>query len=163
MMVYLGLGSNLGDRFASLSRAVDSLRGEPGFKHLAVSPVYETMPADMPGQPSFLNAAVFFETCLDPYGVLTVCGEIEISLGRVRTVIGGPRTIDIDIELYGDRVIKSETLIIPHPRLHLRDFVLQPLIDLQPDLIHPALNTPLTKILCELETRYIIERHPLTL
>jgi len=163
MKVYLGLGSNMGDRFDTLSRAVDSLRSEAGFTHLDVSPVYETIPADMPGQPQFLNAAVFFETSLDPHGVLDVCGEIEITLGRVRTVKGAPRTIDIDIELYGDHVIESETLTIPHPRLHLRDFVLQPLIDIQPSLIHPKLDTPLKTILSELGIRYIMGRHPETL
>jgi 2-amino-4-hydroxy-6-hydroxymethyldihydropteridine diphosphokinase len=133
---YLGLGSNVGDREANLRAAVDRLRA-PDLRVLRLSPVYETEPVDYTGQGWFLNLVLEAETSLFPMQLLARVARIERSLGRVRAVPKGPRTIDIDILLYGSAAIQSEALEIPHPRMAERRFVLAPLADLAPDLRHP--------------------------
>jgi len=129
--VYLGLGSNLGDRRAYLRQAVALLR-----EHLtiiAVSSLYETAPVGYIDQPPFLNAVAACDTGAPPSVVLAWCQAAETALGRERTVRWGPRTIDIDVLLYGDQVVDTPTLTIPHPRLIERAFALAPLAELAPD------------------------------
>jgi 2-amino-4-hydroxy-6-hydroxymethyldihydropteridine diphosphokinase len=134
--VYLGLGSNVGDRERNLAAAIEQLAG-PGFRVTRVSSTFETEPIDFTAQRWFLNLVVEAETDLFPMQLLSRTLKIERSLGRVRTVKNGPRTIDIDILLYGKTVIHSASLEVPHPRMAERRFVLAPLAELAPDLRHP--------------------------
>jgi 2-amino-4-hydroxy-6-hydroxymethyldihydropteridine diphosphokinase len=145
-IAYLGLGSNIGDREANLGAAIERLRA-PDLRVLRVSPVYETEPVDYTRQRWFLNLVVEVETSLFPMQLLARVARIERALGRARTVPKGPRTIDIDILLYGQAVIRSETLEVPHPRMGERRFVLAPLADLAPDLRHPVAHRTVREML----------------
>jgi 2-amino-4-hydroxy-6-hydroxymethyldihydropteridine diphosphokinase len=129
---FLGLGSNLGERLPNLQRAIDLLAATPGVDVLRSSRVYETTPIGPP-QPDFLNAVVEVETGLEPGELLAACAEVERELHRVREIRWGPRTIDVDVLAYGDRVILTDDLIVPHPRMHERAFVLVPLLELTED------------------------------
>lgn len=131
---YLSLGTNEGDRLALLRTAVARLAA---LGPVAVSSVYETAPVGLTDQPDFWNIAVRLETSLSPADLLTQTQAIEAELGRTRTVRWGPRTMDIDILLFDDTVIDTETLTIPHPRLHERQFVLVPLLELWPEAALP--------------------------
>ncbi len=131
----LGLGSNVGDRLGTLQSAVDLLALE-GVRVLACSRVWETDPVGPP-QPDFLNAVVLAETNLDPNDVLAACQRVESALGRVRAARWGPRTIDVDVLLYDDLVLDEPNLVIPHPRLTERAFVLLPLLEVTPDPVLP--------------------------
>ncbi|MFC1651081.1 2-amino-4-hydroxy-6-hydroxymethyldihydropteridine diphosphokinase [Candidatus Latescibacterota bacterium] len=135
---YLGLGSNLGDRFGCLLEAVERLNSESGITVANVSPVYETAPVGGIEQPDYFNAAAEIETVLEPEKLLGTCLAIEHDMGRVRAEKWGPRVIDIDILFYGDIIIESADLTVPHPSLDSRAFVLCPLSDIAPDLVHPA-------------------------
>src|SRR5437588_1763279 len=129
----LGLGSNLGDRLANLQRAVDLLGARDGIGVRGSSRVYETDPVGGPPQPEYLNAVIEVETALDPYGLLGACREVEDALGRERLERWGPRTIDVGILTFGDQDIDQPDLIVPHPRMHERGFVLVPLLELDAD------------------------------
>jgi 2-amino-4-hydroxy-6-hydroxymethyldihydropteridine diphosphokinase len=129
---FLGLGSNLGDRLPNLQRAVDLLAATPGIAVVRSSRVYETTPIGPP-QPDFLNAVVEVETALEPGDLLAACSDVERELHRVRGIHWGPRTIDVDLLTYGDRVVETNELIVPHPRMHERAFVLVPLLELAED------------------------------
>jgi 2-amino-4-hydroxy-6-hydroxymethyldihydropteridine diphosphokinase len=138
---YIALGSNLGDRWANLSAAVRRLRAEPGLRVLAVSEVYETAPLDCPpGSGDYLNAVVAVETDRDPHDLLKLLLHVEKQFGRVRTGPNSPRTLDLDLLLYGDRVINTADLVVPHPRMHERAFVLAPLADIAEEVVHPVLG-----------------------
>src|SRR5438067_12659739 len=124
----IALGSNLGDRLAHIRAAIRRLRAEPGLRVTAVSQVYETSPIDCPpGSGDYLNAAVAVETDRPPEDLLKLLLRIEQQLGRVRTGPNSPRTLDLDLLLYDDRVITTPGLTVPHPRMHERAFVLVPL------------------------------------
>jgi 2-amino-4-hydroxy-6-hydroxymethyldihydropteridine diphosphokinase len=143
-IVYLSLGSNLGERKALLHAAVERLR-ELG-QVTAVSSLYETEPVDFISQPRFLNCAVALETDLMPKQLLARTQQIEHALGRRRSgsspaTAKGPRTIDIDILLFGQSVVDTANLVIPHPALHQRRFVLEPLAEIAPDARHPLFKT----------------------
>jgi 2-amino-4-hydroxy-6-hydroxymethyldihydropteridine diphosphokinase len=144
--IYLSLGSNLGDREANLRAAIERLAA-PDLRVLRTSPVYETEPVDYTHQRWFLNLVVEAETGLFPMQLLARIGKIERALGRARTVAKGPRTIDIDILLYGQAVVRSATLEIPHPRMAERRFVLAPLADLAPGLRHPVTHKTVREML----------------
>jgi 2-amino-4-hydroxy-6-hydroxymethyldihydropteridine diphosphokinase len=146
--VYLSLGSNMGDREAHLRAAMEKLM-EAGVQVRRVSPVYETEPVEYTAQPWFLNLVAEAETELFPMQLLARTAKIERALGRVRTVPKGPRTVDIDILLYGASVVESAKLQIPHPRMAERRFVLAPLADLAPDLVHPVLRKTIRQLLAE--------------
>jgi 2-amino-4-hydroxy-6-hydroxymethyldihydropteridine diphosphokinase len=143
---YLSLGSNVGERERMLSEALRLLES-PGLQVARVSPVYETEPQDFKNQPWFLNLVVEVRTALFPMQLLTRVRKIERELGRKRTVNKGPRSIDIDILLYGESVIDTKDLVVPHPRMAERRFVLQPLADLAPDLRHPVLRRSVKELL----------------
>ena len=144
--IYLSLGSNLGEREANLRAAIERLAA-PDVRVVRTSPVYETEPVDYIHQRWFLNLAVEAETSLFPMELLARIGKIERTLGRVRKVAKGPRTIDIDILLYGQAVVRSATLEIPHPRMAERRFVLAPLADLAPGLRHPVTHKTVREML----------------
>jgi 2-amino-4-hydroxy-6-hydroxymethyldihydropteridine diphosphokinase len=136
---YVGLGANLGPREVTLLRAVDLLSAQPGLEVLAVSALRETAPIGDVDQPEFLNGAVALETTLSARELMEVLLRVEQELGRVRDGRRwGPRTIDLDLLLYGDRVVDEAGLTVPHPRLHERRFALEPLAELDPDLVVPG-------------------------
>lgn len=134
---YLALGSNLGDRLATLQEAVDALSREPGIRVEASSRVWETEPVGPP-QPRYLNAVLLIVTELEPPELLAACLRVESALGRVRRERWGPRTIDIDVLLFDERTIDEPELRVPHPRMHERAFVLAPLLELEPDPMLPG-------------------------
>jgi len=144
--IYLALGSNLGDREAHLREAVELLAGSR-IRVLRASPIYETAPVEMTAQPWFLNQVIEAETDLFPRQLLTRTAKIEHQLGRARTIPKGPRTLDIDILLYANVVIRTTALEIPHPRMAERRFVLAPLADLAPDLRHPVTRLTVREML----------------
>jgi 2-amino-4-hydroxy-6-hydroxymethyldihydropteridine diphosphokinase len=140
-LAYIALGSNLGDRWENLSAAVRRLRAEPGLRVIATSEFYETAPLDCPpGSGDFLNAVFAVETDRSPEDLLVLLHRIEHQFGRVRGETNAPRTLDLDLLLYGDRVINTPQLVVPHPRMHERDFVLVPLVEIAPDAVHPTLR-----------------------
>ena len=136
---YVGLGANLGDRERTLRAAVDALAAEEGIEVVSVSTLRETEPVGVGEQPRFLNGAVELETTLTARELLDRLLAIEQRFGRVR-IPGehGPRTLDLDLLLYGDDVIDEPGLTVPHPRLHERRFVLEPLAELAPGLLVPG-------------------------
>jgi 2-amino-4-hydroxy-6-hydroxymethyldihydropteridine diphosphokinase len=134
---YLGLGSNLGERLAILQQAVDRLAREPGIRVVASSRVWETDPVGGPPQPDYLNAVIRIDTDLTPFELLDASQRVERALGREREVRWGPRTIDIDLLLFGDQRLDVPLLTVPHPRMTSRAFVLLPLLELDPDARMP--------------------------
>jgi 2-amino-4-hydroxy-6-hydroxymethyldihydropteridine diphosphokinase len=137
---YVGLGANLGPREVTLLRAADLLAAADGVEVVAVTQLRETEPVGLVEQPPFLNGAVAIDTSLPPRAVLDVLLEIERALGRVRGERWGPRTIDLDLLVYGDERVDEEGLHVPHPRLHERRFALEPLAELDPELEIPGLG-----------------------
>jgi 2-amino-4-hydroxy-6-hydroxymethyldihydropteridine diphosphokinase len=146
--VYLSLGSNLGDRLHNLERAITLLASDDLIVKRRSS-IYETQPRDLTGQPWFLNMVVEAETRLFPKHLLWYVRRIENQLGRKRVVPKGPRTMDIDIVLFGQSVIESAELVIPHPRMQERRFVLEPLSELAGGLRHPVMNVTVREMLAE--------------
>jgi 2-amino-4-hydroxy-6-hydroxymethyldihydropteridine diphosphokinase len=149
--VYIGLGSNLGDRLKNLRTALERISSLPKTKLLGTSSTYETPPWGHENQPEFLNLVCVVETSLAPLALLTKLKGIEKGMGRTRSFRYAPRPIDLDILLWGEEVITSSELTVPHPQLHLREFVLRPLTELDPDLIHPTLKRRVGELLEMLE------------
>src|SRR5215469_6078931 len=143
---YLSLGSNSGDRDALLARALERLSSED-IRVVRASGIYETEPRDVPDQPWFLNQVVEVETSLFPRQLLSRLQKIELGLGRVRMEARGPRTVDIDILFYGNAIVSTPGLEIPHPRLPDRRFVLEPLAELAPEFRHPRTRQTVREML----------------
>ena len=137
--IYLGLGSNLGDRRANIDKSL-SLLVKNGINILKHSTIIETKPVGGPEQNKFLNSVIKAETELSPFELLEVINNIEKNLGRVRTIVNGPRTIDIDILLYNKIKVNDSNLSIPHPQMLKRDFVLTPLKEIEPKLVKELLH-----------------------
>ena len=137
VVAFLGLGSNLGDRLANLQAAVDALQMEPGLRVTASSRVWETTPVGGPPQPDYLNAVIRVETDLSARDLLDIAHRIEARLGRVRKERWGARTLDVDILLFDEERIDEPDLVVPHPRMAERAFVLLPLLELEADPVLP--------------------------
>lgn len=148
-LLALSLGSNLGDRCATLTSARDLLVARLQAPLLARSCVYETEPVDAPPQPWFLNQVVTLETDLEPEAVLDLCLCVEASLGRTREVPKGPRTLDVDLLFYGGLLLDAPRLILPHPALPTRRCILAPLAEVAPTWRHPASGKSVRELLSE--------------
>ena len=144
-IVYLALGSNMGNRLSNLKAAVLNLTPQMTVKQK--SSVYETPPWGFTEQDAFLNQVVKVTTYLEPEALLRHLKRMETALGRVPNFQNGPRVIDIDILFFGNMIINTPPLVVPHPRLHERAFVLVPFAEIEPDFIHPILQRPINKIL----------------
>jgi 2-amino-4-hydroxy-6-hydroxymethyldihydropteridine diphosphokinase len=155
---YLSLGSNLEDRAANLRAALARLDGAG--RVLAASALYETQPVDVPDQPWFLNCVASIETDMTPRELLNLALQVEAEMGRLRMRKKGPRKIDIDIVLFGDRIVDEPGLKIPHPAMHQRRFVLEPLAEIAPEARHPELGKTARELLAELAGGQTVRRLP---
>lgn len=153
-IVYIALGSNLGDRARHMREALQRL--EPGVVVEALSPIYETEPQYVREQPAFCNAVVRVRTDLSPEKLLAHLKSVEEAVGRTKTFRNGPRVIDLDIVLYDDQQMDSPSLTIPHPRMHERAFVLAPLTDIAPDLVHPRLRLTMRYLFKKISSRGVV-------
>lgn len=135
---FISIGSNIGDRLQHLKDAIQSIHSQDGMSVLLVSSIYETAPVGYTDQADFLNVVIRVETELVAQDLLAACQKIERDLGRVRDIRWGPRTLDLDILLYNNDNIELENLIVPHPRMHERAFVLIPLLEIAPSVAHPV-------------------------
>lgn len=148
----VGLGSNLGDRRAHLSDGLRRLEAVPGVTVERVSAFVETRPWGVADQPDFLNAAASLRTTLEPEPLLAELLRIEAACGRERGRRWGPRTLDLDLLFFDDRVLSSADLVLPHPRLHCRGFVLEPLAQVAPDFRHPVLGRTVEELRADLRS-----------
>jgi len=155
-IAYLSLGSNVGDRAANLRAALAHL--EEGDRLLAVSAFYETEPVEVPDQPWFLNCVAAIETGKTARELLHLALQIEAAMGRLRMRSKGPRKIDIDILLFGDLVVDEPGLKIPHPSMHQRRFVLEPLVEIAPEALHPVLAKTARELRAELKDGQKVRR-----
>ncbi|MBK5284096.1 MAG: 2-amino-4-hydroxy-6-hydroxymethyldihydropteridine diphosphokinase [Bacteroidia bacterium] len=148
--VYLSFGSNVGERSANIETAL-RLLDNSAVKIKQLSSLYDTEPWGNTTQSAFMNMAGIFDTTLSPVELIRCILDIENSMGRQRIIKWEPRIIDIDILLFGNKIINENGLIIPHPEMRYRKFVLMPLAEIAPDVIHPVLNKPIKKLLMECE------------
>jgi len=163
-LAFLGIGSNLGDRLLKLRAAVHALLGHPSLRidlTRDVASLYETIPiGGPPDQPPYLNSVLRVQTSPAPSDLLAIAQSVESSLGRTRSVRWEPRVVDIDLLFFGDLVIDSPALTLPHPRMHERRFVLEPLSELAADLIHPqtgvSIETMTERLRCDLGTDLVM-------
>jgi len=155
-LAYLSIGSNLGNREQNLKTAVQKL--ESIGTVLCVSSLYETEPVEFTDQPMFLNSAVALETSASPARLIEQLIEIEKGMGRERIQRKGPRTIDLDILLFGDQILNTEKLTIPHPAMQHRRFVLEPLAEIAPEVIHPVLKRTVRELLKQLPAEQSVHR-----
>ena len=159
--VYLGLGSNQGEREMYLSLAVRKMGDLSGNSVVGMSGMMETQPLGVVGQEPYLNAVVKIRTGLSLLEMYEANRSIERELGRVRAEHWGPRTIDIDLLLYDDRIFRSGALTIPHPQMHLRSFVLRPMCEIGADVVHPILGKTMAELSTQEKNRYSHRSHAL--
>ncbi len=149
--VYIGFGSNIGDRLAHIQNAIHALSETEGITIQKISSVYKTDPVGYETQAQFLNGVVAIQTHLPPLSLLHTLKNIETAIGRQHRIRWGPREIDLDILIYGDLCLQTEKLVIPHPEMHLRRFVLAPLAEIAPDVVHPVFQETVQTLLEHLE------------
>lgn len=157
-LAYLGVGSNLGDKIEQCRKAISEVLAIPGHRLIAQSSFYKTQPVGYPNQDWFINGVIQIETDLEPQELLRRLKEIEFKMGRKETTRWGPRSIDLDLLLYDDLEMKTEELEIPHPRLKERQFVLIPLVEISPNLIHPTLGKTMKELLLEIREDQGVEK-----
>ena len=150
-VVYIGFGSNIGDRLAHIQNALHTLSKTEGITLQKISSVYKTDPFGYEAQAKFLNGVAAIQTSLSPISLLHTLKDIETAIGRKRRVRWGPREIDLDILIYGDLCLQTEKLVVPHPEMHLRRFVLVPLAEIAPDVVHPVFQETVQTLLERLE------------
>jgi len=150
---YIGIGSNIGEREKNLNHAIEMLNLTNEVDVTTVSSYINTAPVGYTEQSDFLNAVVEVKTTLSAHELLEACKHIEKELKRVRIIRWGPRTIDLDILLYGDLILTEENLTIPHPRMHQREFVLKPLNEIAPQAFHPVLEQEVSDIYLDFKRR----------
>jgi 2-amino-4-hydroxy-6-hydroxymethyldihydropteridine diphosphokinase len=155
---YISIGSNLGDRLEYIREAIKMMKQSKDIEICKASSVYETEPKGYKDQPHFLNMALELETALEPLNLLELLLNIESQMGRERYQRWGPRNIDLDLLLYDDIILNSDKLTLPHPRMHQRGFVLVPLAEIAPKLVHPLLKKSVERLLEELSTDSISEK-----
>ncbi len=154
---YLSLGSNLGDRYSNIMQAISKIQRIPDVNLRSIAPLYETGPVGVTDHPAYLNTALRIETQLTPIELLDKCQEIEAGMGRTNKGKLRPRKIDIDILLYDELILKQPELLIPHPRIKERDFVLKPLIDLNPELKCPITEFKYSELMKSHHANHSIE------
>jgi len=154
--VFIGLGSNLGDREANLGKAVDLI--SQGLTVLVISSLYQTEPVGHKDQPDFLNSVAHVDTDASAGEVLKILSGIEMLMGRERPFPGAPRVIDLDLLFFGGIIINQPGLEVPHQRLHQRAFVLAPMVEIAPDFIHPVLHKSMKELLAGLTPGYRVEK-----
>jgi len=152
--IFLGLGSNIGDRASHLNEAIKLL----GLPIVAISSFYETEPVDYLNQPWFLNQVLQCETSFHPLKLLAKCQEVENELGRTREIPKGPRTIDIDLLFYNDEILNTPELTIPHPAIPQRRFVLIPMNEIAAEFVHPQLNLTIRELLERCPDKSMVKR-----
>lgn len=157
-VAYLSLGSNVGNREANLREAIAQLKSVGSIR--ARSSFYETQPVELANQPWFINCVVALDTDKTPRELLNAALSIEAGMGRLRLRDKGPRNIDIDVLLFADRVVNEQGLKIPHPAMHERRFVLEPLAEIAPNARHPVLNKTASELLESLKEGQIVRRVP---
>lgn len=150
-LVYIGFGSNIGDRLAHIQNAINALAKTAGVTLREISSIYKTDPVGYEAQAQFLNGVAAIETNLPPLPLLHTLKDIEAAVGRQHRIRWGPREIDLDILIYEDMCLQTEKLVIPHPEMHLRRFVLAPLAEIAPDLVHPVFQETFQTLLERLE------------
>jgi len=171
-LAYIGIGANLKDPLAQCRKAVERLSGVSGIKLERVSSFYRTEPVipesadrearkELENQDWFVNAAAEIRTVLSPRDLLKALQHIENSIGRVRTIRGGPRIIDLDLLLYGQEILEEEGLTVPHPEMHRRLFVLEPLCEIASYLIHPVFGVSMRGLKDRLDNNKTVERYHL--
>lgn len=158
MKAFIGIGSNLGEKEKNIRRAVDEIAVMPFTKLITVSSLYDSEPVGEVEQGNFVNAVALVETDLPARRLLWNLMLIEQRMGRVRTVRWGPRTIDLDIVLYGKNIVEEDGLVIPHPEMEKRAFVLIPLLEIEPDLVHPRTKEPVRKLLKKVKSHSSVKR-----
>ena len=155
--VYIGLGSNIGDAAANCRQALAALEGSEGVRLLGASALYRSEPLGVTDQAWFVNGIAAIETILEPLDLLAMLKDLERRLGRQPGARWGPRLIDLDLLLYGQRVLQSTILTVPHPLMHERRFVLEPLCALAPRLVHPRLASTMQQLLTRLPEGQCVE------
>ena len=150
-VAYIGFGSNIGDRLAHIQNAIHGLRETAGITLQKISSIYQTAPVGYETQAQFLNGVAAIQTDLPPLSLLHTLKDIEVLVGRQHRIRWGPREIDLDILIYGDLCLETEKLVIPHPEMHRRHFVLAPLAEIAPALVHPVLKETIQILLGHLE------------
>ena len=149
--VYIGFGSNIDDRLTHIRNAIHTLSKTDGITLQKISSIYTTDPVGYEEQAQFLNGAAAIQTTLSPLSLLHTLKDIETAIGRKHRIRWGPREIDLDILIYGDLCVQTEKLVIPHPEMHLRGFVLVPLAEIASDLVHPVFQESIRDLLNRLE------------
>ena len=150
-VAYIGFGSNIGDRLVHIQNAIHTLSKTEGITLQKISSVYKTDPIGYEAQAQFLNGVAAIQTNLPPLSLLHTLKDIETIIGRQHRIRWGPREIDLDILIYGDLCFQTEKLVIPHPEMHLRRFVLVPLAEIAPDIVHPVFQETIQTLLERLE------------
>ena len=150
-LAYIGFGSNIGDRLVHIQNAIQTLSKTEGITLQKISSLYKTDPVGYEAQAQFLNGVAAIHTTLSPLSLLHTLKDIETAIGRKHRIRWGPREIDLDILIYGDLCLQTEKLVVPHPEMHLRGFVLVPLAEIAPDLVHPVFQVSIQTLLNRFE------------